>query len=74
MLTLVHEAKDEIKAMIANVKKGLDAIRATAPPLPKPQRWIALVRYIVANIMAEKRKNHPTNDLCPALATIVPTG
>ena len=74
LLTLVHEAKDEIKAMIANVKKGLDAIRATAPQLPKPQRWIALVRYIVANIMAEKRKNHPTTDLGPALATIVPTG
>ena len=74
LLTLVHEAKDEIKAMIANVKKGLDAIRATAPQLPKPQRWIALVRYIVANIMAEKRKNHPTNEHYTTLAATVPTG
>ena len=60
--------------MIANVRKGLDTIRATAPQLPKPQRWIALVRYIIANIMAEKRKNHPTNEHYTTLAATVPTG
>ena len=48
LLTLVHEAKDEIKAMIANVRKGLDSIRATAPQLPKA----ALARRIDGNCLA----------------------
>lgn len=52
LLTLTHGAGDQIKAMIANVRKGLDAVIATAPQLAKPQRWAALVRYIVAQIMA----------------------
>ena len=60
--------------MIANVRKGLDAIRATAPQLPKPQRWIALVRYIVANIRAEKMKGQTANGYYHALEAAVPTG
>jgi hypothetical protein len=57
LLTLTHAAGDQIKAMIANIRKGLDHVRATAPQLPKPGRWIALVRYIVGKIIAAKPKN-----------------
>ena len=41
-------ASAQIKMVIANVRKGLDTVRATAPQLNKPERWAALVRYIVA--------------------------
>ena len=56
LLTLTHGAGDQIKAMIANVRKGLDTVIATAPQLAKPQRWAALVRYIIAQIMAAAPK------------------
>lgn len=59
LVTLTHAAGDQIKAMVANVRKGLDAILAAAPQLPKPQRWSALVRYIVEKILAAKPKNIP---------------
>ena len=58
LLTLTHVAGDQIKAMVANVRKGLDVILATAPQLAKPERWKALVRYIVEKIIAAKPKNH----------------
>ena len=48
LLTITHAASTQVKAMIANVRKGLDTVRATAPQLNKPERWAALVRYIVA--------------------------
>ena len=48
LLTITHTASTQVKAMIANVRKGLDTVRATAPQLNKPERWAALVRYIVA--------------------------
>jgi hypothetical protein len=57
LVTLTHAAGDQIKAMIATIRKGLDHIRATAPQLPKPERWRALIRYIVANILAAQSKN-----------------
>ena len=47
LLTLTHTAGDLIRTMVANVRKGLDTILATAPQLTKPERWTALVRYIV---------------------------
>jgi len=59
LVTLTHAAGDQIKDMIANIRKGLDVIRATAPQLPRDQRWKALVRYIVDQILAAKAKMHP---------------
>lgn len=59
LLTLTHAASDQIKAMIANIRKGLDHIRATAPQLPKAERWRALIRYIVAQILRLKQGRHP---------------
>jgi hypothetical protein len=59
LLTLTHAAGDQIKAMIANIRKGLDHIRATAPQLPKADRWRALIRYIVDQILRLKPPSHP---------------
>jgi len=51
LLTITHEAATQIKALVANVRHGLQLITATAPQLTKPQRWFALVRYIVERIL-----------------------
>ena len=59
LLTLTHAASDQIKAMIANISKGLDHIRATAPQLPKADRWRALIRYIVDQILRLKPRRPP---------------
>jgi hypothetical protein len=70
LLTLTHAAGDQIKAMIANIRKGLDHIRATAPQLPKANRWRALIRYIVAQILRLKPPSHPLpTGLPPPLTT-----
>ena len=52
LLTITHEAAAQIKRLIVNVRAGLSHVRATAPQLDKPQRWVALVRYIVERILA----------------------
>lgn len=66
LLTLTHAAGDQIKAMIANVRKGLDTILQTAPQLTKPDRWRALVRYIIEKIIAAKPKNHSPPTALPS--------
>jgi hypothetical protein len=52
LLTITHEAASQIKALVTHVRHGLQLIRANAPQLTKPQRWLALVRYIVERILA----------------------
>ena len=74
LLTLTHAAGDQIKRMIANVRKGLDTVLATAPQLTKPERWTALVRYIVARIIEAAPKIHPPTALRHAISAPVPTG
>jgi len=59
LVTLTHAAGDQIKAMIAAIRKGLDHIRATAPQLPKAERWRALIRYIIAQILAARPTQQP---------------
>jgi hypothetical protein len=59
LLTLTHAAGDQIKAMIANIRRGLDHALASAPQLPKTIRWQALLRYIVNTIAPSKPKNSP---------------
>ena len=56
LLTITHAASTQVKAMIANVRKGLDTVRATAPQLTKPERWAALVRYIIGQIIVATEK------------------
>lgn len=63
LLTLTHAAGDQIKVMLANVRKHLDSILATAPQLTKCERWTALVRYIVERgkfeVCAGRRRCRP---------------
>ena len=54
LLTLTHAAGDQIKAMVANVRMGLNAILTSAPQLKETERWPALVRYIIDKILAAK--------------------
>ena len=52
LLTITHEAAAQIKRLVANVHAGLRHVMEIAPQLDKPQRWFALVRYIVEQILA----------------------
>ncbi len=65
LLTLSHVAGDQIKAMVANIRKGLDHVLANAPQLPKADRWRALVRYIVSKIIAARPINLAPLGLSP---------
>lgn len=67
LLTVMHESVEQIKQLVANVRAGVQHIFGNAPQLPKPQRWDALVRYIVDRILAVRPKS------TMALA-ILPTG
>jgi hypothetical protein len=58
LFTLTHAAGNLIKSMVTNFRKGLDTVLATAPQLTKPERWNALVRYIVEKILATKPKSY----------------
>ena len=60
LVTLTHACADQVKAMIANVRKGLDFVMASAPQLTKPEHWIAIVRYIIARILPETRGKNPS--------------
>jgi hypothetical protein len=51
LLTLSHAAGDQIWAMIASIRKGLDHVPAIAPQLPTAVHWPVLVRYIVDKIV-----------------------
>ena len=74
LLTLTHAAGNEIKSLVANVRKGLDTILATAPQLTKPERWRALVRYIVTKIIEAAQKIHPPAVQCIPSPRAVSTG
>jgi hypothetical protein len=74
LLTLTHAAGDQIKVMIANIRMGLDSVLASAPQLTKPERWKALVRYIIEKIIAAKPKNHLPPVLSPSVPILIPTG
>lgn len=74
LLTLTHAAGDQIKAMLANVRKGLDIILTTAPQLTKSERWTALVRYIVARMIEVSPKIHPPTALGQVISAPMPSG
>ena len=52
VLVLTHEAATQIKAMIANIRAGIEHIRGAAPQLTGVQRWHELARYIANKILA----------------------
>ena len=64
----------KITRMIANVNAGLDTIRATAPQLIKPERWKALVRYIIEKIRAVAAKTHRTSTQLPVTLQLAESG
>ena len=59
LVTLTHAASDQIKTMIANVRKGLDTVLAIVPQLTKTARWKALMHYIIDKIIAIRKQNQP---------------
>ena len=59
LVTITHVAGDQVKSMVANIRKGLDHILQAAPQLPKLEHWKSLVRYIVAKIIAAKSQDQP---------------
>ena len=70
LLTLSHAAGDQIRAMIVNVRKGLDHVLASAPQLPKAGRWPALVRYIADKIINARPKASPPTPVVPPSLTL----
>jgi hypothetical protein len=52
VLALTHEAASQIKAMIVNIRAGVEHIRVAAPQLLGHERWYALARYIANKILA----------------------
>lgn len=69
LLTLSHAAGARIKDMIANIRAGLEHVLATAPQLPTSDRWRALVRYIISQIIAARPPNpSPLSLSAPRLA------
>jgi len=69
LLSVTHAAVAQVKALVANVRAGLQHIRATAPQLPSAQRWKALVIYIVEKIITANAKDPAMATAPPALAT-----
>jgi hypothetical protein len=69
LLSLTHAAASHVKALVTNVRKGLDHIRTTAPQLPSMQRWNALVQYIVDKIIAATAPFPANGTAPPRLAT-----
>ena len=64
--SITHEAAAQIKRLVANVNAGLRHVMEIAQQLDKPQRWFALVRYIVEQILACQPAATPVQ---PAAAT-----
>jgi hypothetical protein len=57
LVTLTHAASDRVKTLTANVRKGLRFVSTSAPQLSKAERWIALVRYIIEQFLANRPRN-----------------
>lgn len=74
LVTLTHAGADQIKSMIANVRKGLDTILTSAPQLTKPDRWKALTRYIISKIVAARQKIGAPSHPHPPHGLALPTG
>jgi Transposase DDE domain len=69
LLSVTHAAVAKVKGMVANVRKGIAHVLATAPQLAPLERWAALVRYIVIEIFIADAKKRDKTTAGPALAT-----
>lgn len=54
-LTPIHAAGEELKGMVANIREGLQQVKASAEQLWACKLWPHLVNYIVTGIMAATR-------------------
>jgi len=70
LLSVTHAAVDQVKALISNVRAGLQPVLATAPQLPNGSRWRALICYIVARILAAKTHGHANTHAPPVLPMV----
>ena len=61
LLTVMHESVEQIKRFVANVRTGIQHLSSKAPQLAKPERWVAMVRFIVDRILAAQ----PNSRLSP---------
>ena len=66
LLTVMHESVAQIKQLVANVRNGIRHISAAAPQLVNSQRWIVMVRFIVARILAAQREITPMPQALPS--------
>ena len=62
LLTVMHESVEQIKRLVANIRTGIQHVSSKAPQLAKPERWVAMVRFIVDRILAAQ----PNSRLVPA--------
>ena len=60
IITSLHVAKDAAIAMLTSVHALLDRIKETTAQLTKAERWRAIAKYIIAQIMACKPPNPVT--------------
>ena len=66
LLTVMHESVAQIKQLVANVRSGIQHISAAAPQLMDSQRWVVMVRFIVARILAAQSKITPIPAALPS--------
>lgn len=66
LLTVMHESVAQIKQLVANVRSGIRHISATAPQLVNSQRWVVMVRFIVARILAAQPEITPMPRALPS--------
>ena len=71
LITLTHAAGDRTQAMLAAIRMGLDHVLATAPQLSNRERWRALVRYIIDQILAATAALTPPL-MCPGTVQHAP--
>lgn len=74
LVTLTHNCADQVKAMVNHVRQGLDIVRASAPQLPKPERWRALIKYIISKIIPVDSSIPPTDTALPSHRLPLPAG
>lgn len=59
LLSITHAAAAKVKALVNNIRDGLQKVLATAPQLTSAQRWRVLALYIIDQIIAASAQNRP---------------
>ena len=72
-LTINHASSDKIKGMIANIRNGIAYVCQTVPQLAKPERWKAMIAYIISKIIVAVPKLGPQHVMPMVALTSYPT-